>query len=71
MKAGNYAKHMIAGQWRREVSRFEAWWARERARDARNIKRVIKAAKRLKPTDVKALHKAVTKLQKTKRMVKS
>jgi len=64
---GNYAGLMIAGQWRREVRRFKKWWAQERrkrAKDARDIERLIKAASRLKPKDLKAFRKAVVRLKK-------
>ena len=66
---GNYAGQIIAGEWRREVRRFEKWWSLERAKrakDARDIERIIKAAKRLKPKDLRSLRKAVSKLRKRK-----
>ncbi len=58
MKTGKYAALMFAGQWRRELRRFEADWKRKSA----VVERFLKSLKRLNPKTETELRRARRKL---------
>lgn len=64
MKTGNYAGHMLAGQWRRAVRKFEVAGRKRRLADDRDFDRLIEALTRFKPKDVGAFRRAVLALRK-------
>jgi hypothetical protein len=58
MKTGNYAASMFAGQWRRELRKFEAEWKRKSA----VVERFLKSLKRLNPKTQTQLRRARRRL---------
>src|SRR5438876_8853827 len=64
MKTGNYAGHMLAGEWRRQLRKLEAAWRERRHADRRAFDRAIARLKRFKPKDVGAFQRAVRALRK-------
>jgi hypothetical protein len=64
MKTGNYAELMLAGEWRRELQRFEAAWRKRRRAEALDLERFVARLKKRKPKDLGAFERAVVALRK-------
>lgn len=69
MKTSSYVAEKFAAQWRRRVRGFEAWWAKERAKQLsyiRHTDKFLRTLKGYKPRDLDGLRKAVLTLRKKK-----
>jgi hypothetical protein len=64
MKTGNYAGRMLAGEWRRELQRFQAAWRTRRRAEALDLERFVAGLKKRKPKDLGAFRRAVVALRK-------